>query len=172
MVETLSEDHEDMATAAEAALDTALSIIEERAKFAVVGQVTRTPEHGTIPPDHEAAVKVCLGFYPTDTQAIDAAGELAVNTSARDELRTWVVPTFFGTPSGWHAERRAYYAGLEAKAQEKKRDRIRASIEKSRVEAQERADRIRAMEEAADQPWPCYARRVAQDECRHEPRCK
>lgn len=171
MVETLDQDYETVDEAAKAALDCALAIIEERGKFAVVGQVRHTPEHGDIPPSHEAAVKVCLGLFESDTKANEAAGQLVYNT-AGDLLNTWVVPTYFGTAAGWHKERRDYYAELEAKADEKRREKIRVSIAKRQEELNARAAEIQAMEKKADQMWPCPANRRKAGECRHEPRCK
>ena len=171
MADVLDQEHESLADAASAALDAALSIIEERGKWAIVGQVRHTAEHGDIPPEHEAAVKVCLGLFDSDTKANDAAGQLVYNT-AGDVLRTWVLPMFYGTPAAWHKERRDYFVGLESKAEEKRRAKARALMEKRTVEAQERADAIRAMEEAAGQLWPCYSNRVKQGDCRHEPPCR
>jgi len=171
MVEVLDQDHADIESAAKAALDTALGIIEERGKFAVVGQVYRTSEHGEIPPSHEAAVKVCLGLFESDTKANEAASALGAN-SAGDQLRTWVVPTFFGTPAGWHKERRDHYAAMEAKADERRREKMRASIEKWQQKTEARAAEIHAMEEAAGQQWPCPSARIKTGECRHSPQCK
>lgn len=171
MVETLDKDYVDIEGAARAALDTALAIIEERAKFAVVGQVYKTAEHGELEPSHEAAVKVCLGLFESDTKANEAAGQLAFNT-AGDLLRTWVVPTYFGTPAGWHKERRDHYAALEAKADEKRREKVRASIAKWQEETDQRAAEIHAIEEKAGQSWPCPTNRIKRGECRHDPRCK
>lgn len=173
VADVLDQDHDTLEDAARAALDAALSIIEERAKFAVVGQVRRTQEHGPIPPDHPEAVKVALGFFESDTKALDAGQKLAADNASGDELRWWVVPTYFGTPSGWHGERRKHYAELEAKAYEKNREKIRASIEKRAAEAEARAMEIRAMEEAAGgQHWPCLSTRIKAGGCKHEPKCK
>jgi len=171
MADALDQPHDTLDSAAVAALDAALSIIEERGKWAVVGQVRHTTEHGDIPPSHEAAVKVCLGLFDSDTKANDAAAQLVHNT-AGDVLRTWVLPMFYGTPSAWHKERRDYYAGLEARAKDKRLAKGRALMEKRSREAQERADAIRAMEDKANQYWPCYANRVKMGDCRHEPQCK
>lgn len=172
VVEVLDQDYVDIEGAATAALNAALSIIEERGKFAVVGQVYKTPEHGDLDPSDEAAVKVCLGLFESDTKANEAATQLTAN-AAGDLLRTWVVPTFYGTAAGWHKERRDYYAGLEAKANEKRREKMRVSIEKQTELMVSRATEIRTMEEKADgQNWPCPANRVKQKGCRHEPQCK
>lgn len=172
MADTLDQDYADLDSAARAALDTALGIIEERAKFAVVGQVYKTAEHGEIPPSHEAAVKVCLGLFESDTKANEAGNALAFNASG-DCLNWWVVPTFFGTPAAWHAERRDYYAGIEAKADEKRREKLLASIAKYQAEGEKRAEKIRAMEAAAGgQQWPCPSARIKSGECRHDPKCK
>jgi hypothetical protein len=171
MADTLDAEYETLDGAANAALDTALGIIEERGKWAVVGQVCETPEHGKIPPDHEAAVKVCLGLFESDTKANEAAAALSHGAQG-DRLRTWVVPTFFGTPAAWHSERRNYYAALEAKADERRREKLRASIEKFQRQAEERAERVREMERKADQPWPCWGARIRAGDCRHDPKCK
>ena len=171
MADTLDQEFGSLDEAASAALDTALGIITERGKFAVVGQVRHTAEHGDIPPSHEAAVKVCLGLFESDTKANDAAGQLVYNT-AGDLLTTWVVPTYYGTPSGWHKERRDYFAELEAKANEKRREKMQKSIEKRQAETDARAAEIRAIEEKADQHWPCPQNRIKQKGCRHEPACK
>lgn len=171
MADVLDQDHPDLESAARAALDQALAIIEERGKWALCGQVHYTPEHGEIPTSHDAAVKVCLGLYESDTKANEAASTLT-NGAQGDRLRVWVVPTFFGTPAAWHSERRNYYAALEAKAGEKRRDKLLASIAKREVETNARAAEIRAMEDRAGQHWPCPANRVKAGECYHDPACK
>ena len=172
MVETLDQDHTDIDEAARAALDTALKIIVDRAKFAVVGQVRHTKEHGDIGPDHEAAVKVALGFFESDTKANEAAGQLVFNT-AGDILRTWVVPTFFGTPAGWHKEQRDKYAEAEAKADEKREAKFRKSMEDHEAAIAERVEWYRDMEDrAGGQGWPCPSNRVKAGDCRHDPACR
>jgi len=172
MVETLDQDYPDMESAASAALDTALGIIEERAKFAVVGQVVKTKDDGVLAPSHPSAVKVALGFYESDTKANEAAGQLAFNT-AGDMLNTWVVPAFFGTPALWHKEQRDRYAAIEAKADEKRREKMRLSIEKHQAKAVERQAEILAMEEAAGgQQWPCPVTRIKAGACKHDPSCR
>jgi hypothetical protein len=172
MVETLDQDYEDIESAAQAALDTALAIIEERGKFAVVGQVHHTKEHGEIPPSHEAAVKVCLGLFETDTKANEAAGQLVFNT-AGDQLRTWVVPTFFGTPAAWHAERRDQLAALETKADEKREQKFRESVERHEAKIAERVQWYKDMEErAGGQGWPCPTNRIKAGGCKHDPACR
>lgn len=171
MADTLDQDYESLEGAAKAALDTALGIIEERGKWAVVGQVIETAEYGKIPPDHEAAVKVCLGLFESDTKANEAAASMRANANG-DRLRAWVVPTFYGTPAAWHADRREAYAAMEAKADERRREKMQRSIEKFAEEAKVRAERIHEMEAKADQPWPCWGSRIRSGQCRHEPRCK
>lgn len=172
MADALDQDYPDLDSAAKAALDAALSIIEERAKFAVVGQVYKTAEHGEIPPSHEAAVKVCLGVFESDTKANEAAGQMTSN-AAGDSLRTWVVPMFFGTPAAWHKERRDKLAALETKADEKRREKFLKSIEENTRRMNERAAEIRAIEEkAGGQQWPCPSARIKAGDCKHEPACR
>jgi hypothetical protein len=172
VADVLDQDHETLEDAAVAALDAALSIIEDRAKFAVVGQVRHTAEHGDIPPSHEAAVKVCLGLFESDTKANEAAGQMT-NNAAGDLLRTWVVPMFFGTPSAWHKKRRDELAAMETKADQKRREKFLKSIEDQERRMHERAAEIQAMEKAAGgQQWPCPSSRIKAGDCRHTPTCK
>lgn len=172
IVKVLDQDHETIEDAARAALDASLAIIEERAKFAVVGQVHHTAEHGEIPPSHEAAVKVALGFFESDTKANEAAGQLAFNT-AGDQMRTWVVPTFFGTPAQWNKERRERAVELESKADEKREAKFRESIEKHEAAIAERVAWYKDMEErAGGQSWPCPQNRIKQGGCKHDPACR
>lgn len=172
MVEALDQDYDSIEDAARAALDTALNIIEERAKFAVVGQVYRTAEHGEIPPSHPAAVRMALGFFESDTKAREAAGQLTYNT-AGDQLKTWVVPTFFGTPAMWHKERRDYYADLQAKVKEKAAEKMKKSIEEHREAMMQRWREIEERErKAGGQGWPCPSNRIKAGGCKHEPTCR
>lgn len=172
MVATLDEDHPDIESAAAAALDTAIDLLKERAKYAVVGQVYQTTEHGRVKPDSEHAVKIMLDLYDSDTKANQAAAELSTSTSNGDRLATWVIPTFFGTPAGWHSEQRKKYAEIESKADEKRAAKFKASIEKFRQQTQDRADALHEMERKAGQAWPCPQGIVKRGECRHAPTCK
>lgn len=171
MIETLDADHADVESAAIAALDAALDIIETRAKYAVVGQVVSTLADGPLATRHEQAVKVCLGLYETDTRAYEAAGQLSSN-AAGDGLSTWVVPLFFGTPAAWGKDRRAHYATLEAASMERRAVKIQASIAKRAEQAAIRSAEIKAMEDGAEQHWPCPSVRVKAGDCRHDPSCK
>lgn len=171
IADVLDTDHATLDDAAKAVLDTALAIIEDRAKWAVVGQVVRTLEHGDIPGSHPQAAKVCLGFFETDTRANDAAAALTSN-AAGDTLNTWVVPTFFGTAAGWHGTRREHYAAMQDKANEKRLTKLRQSIEDRQAAMGERAREIQAMEEKAGQQWPCPSKNVKAGTCKHVPTCK
>lgn len=172
MVETLDEDHPDIESAAKAALDTAMDLMRERAKFAVVGQVYETNGHGRVTPDSPEAVKVFLDVYDSDTKANAAAQELSTSTGNGDRLQTWVIPAFFQTPAAWHKDRREAFKTLQSKADEKRKAKMLKSIEDFKAEAQARADEIQAIEKAAGQSWPCPSKWVARGECRHKPTCR
>lgn len=172
MADTLDLEYDTVEDAAKAALETATQLVEDRAKWAVVGQVVSTREHGTIPPDHEQAVKVVLGMYDTDTKANDAAAQLTSSTASGDSLRVWVLPVFHGSANQWHTQRREQYAAMETAADVKREQKLKASIAKHQQAQQDRANEIRRMEQEADQQWPCPGSIVKADKCRHQPSCK
>lgn len=139
MVEAIDADHPSAEEAAKAALATAEAIFEKRAQFTVVGQVVRTKENGRVSPTHPDAVKVALGWYSTEGDAIKAAESLWSNAQTGDEFRCWVLPTFHGTPTELHAQQREKYAAAEAKRAETSRRKFLESIEKHRLAMEERA---------------------------------
>lgn len=170
MIETLDEDHADIEGAARAALDTAMELVAERAKFAVVGQVYYSNEHGKIEPGHEDAVKVMLDMYDSDTKANDAARDWSTSTSNGDRLATWVVPIHWGTPSSWHKDRKDAYKLLQSKADEKRKAKFVKSIADHREKMLGRAEEIKEWERRAGQSWPCAP--IDRPNCRHDPKCR
>ncbi|TCC19930.1 hypothetical protein [Kribbella sindirgiensis] len=104
MVETLDQDHEDMTEAAKAALDTALEIVMERAKFTVVGQLYHPTGH--LSPNEARSNQVALGWYATEKQATDAALQLVYSTATHETFKSWTLPIFNGTPAAYYITRK------------------------------------------------------------------
>jgi hypothetical protein len=139
MIEAIDQDHASAEDAALAALAAAEAVLEERAKFVVVGQLVGTKERDEIPPSDPEAIKVALAFYSTEGDAQKAAESLWYSTASGDRFRNWVLPMFYGTPADLHAKQKAKYAEAAAKAKEKASERMKESIRKRQEEMEERA---------------------------------
>ena len=144
IVDVLDQDHETIEDAARAVLEAAERIFEERAKFVVVGQLAGTKDRLTIPSNDPEAIKVSLGWYSTEGEARSAAESLYHSTASGDTYRTWVLPTFHGTPAQLHDKAKRKYQAEMEKAADKAMERIRASIEKRMAEEEKRAQLMRA----------------------------
>lgn len=83
---------------AAAALDQAMQIIEDKAKFTVVGQVKKSDRKGD---------KIALGWYATEGQALTEAMSLTYSTQTHEEHLAWVLPVFHGTPNSYYQARKA-----------------------------------------------------------------
>lgn len=106
---------------ADKALSAALSVVQERAKYTVVGQLYRGPgTHWRTAVEAERS-KVCLGFYSTEGDARKAAESLFTNNSSHEEWQAWWLPVDHRSPSEHHAHRKAQLAeaALIAKAEGK-----------------------------------------------------
>lgn len=139
MIDALEGEYETVEEAALAALAAAEEIFEDRAKFVVVGQLHHTKERQDIPPSDPEAIKVSLGWYSTEGDARSAAESLWQNSGTGDVFRTWVLPTFHGTPAELHAKQKEKYAEAAKKAKEKASERMKESIRKRQEEMEERA---------------------------------
>jgi hypothetical protein len=139
MIEAIDQDHASAEDAALAALAAAEAVLEERAKFIVVGQLCGTKERNEIPPSDPESIKVALAFYSTEGDALKAAESLWTSTATGDRFRNWVLPMFYGTPADLHAKQKEKYAAEEAKAKEKKSERMKESIRKRQEAMEERA---------------------------------
>lgn len=122
------------------ALAVAETIFEKRAKFVVVGQLAASRELGDIKPIEPAAIKVSLGWYSTEGDAIKAAESLWSNAATGDQFRCWVLPVHHGSPADLHAKRKEQYQAAEEKRKEAASQRMREQIAKRAEEAQIRAD--------------------------------
>ena len=105
MADVLNDEYDDVTEAAEAALETALDLLSERAKFTVVGQLNRQ-DGALVPPGDERAEKVALGYYATERQATDDALKMSYSTQTHEEFRAWVLPIHWGTPNDFYIERK------------------------------------------------------------------
>lgn len=125
--------------AAEAALDAMEEIFEKRAKFVVVGQLAVTKELGDIKPSEPAAIKLSLGWYSTEGDAIRAAESLWSNAATGDQFRCWILPVHHGTPADLHGKRKEQYQAAEAKRAAAARAKVLENIAKRQEAAAVRA---------------------------------
>lgn len=172
VIEALEGDYDTVEAAAKAVASTVEELLEKRAKFTVVGQLAIDENGNTVDPASPEAIKVSLGWYSTEGDARSAAESLVHNSASKQTFRVWVIDVFHGTAAALHGKQKA---ALELKQEERKEDqlaRVRASRERMAHEANERAIRIREMETAAGQQWPCWGSRIAEGGCRHTPTCK
>jgi hypothetical protein len=139
MVDAIDQDHASAEDAALAALAAAEEVLEERAKFVVVGQLAGTKERGEIPPSDPEAIKVALAYFSTEGDALKAAESLWFSTASGDSYRCWVLPMFYGSPAELHAKAKEKYAAIEAKAADKAKAKMLADIEKRHEAMEERA---------------------------------
>lgn len=139
MIEALEGEYETVEQAALAALATAEEIFEDRAKFVVVGQLKDKNGRSNIPPTDPEAIKLSLGWYSTEGDATSAAGSLWHSSASGDTFRTWVLPVFHGTPADLHAKQKEKYQKENEARKQKASDKIKADIEKRRLEMEERA---------------------------------
>jgi hypothetical protein len=172
VLEVLADDHETLDDAADAVFDLMGDLFAERAAFVVVGQLATSRERGSVPPSDPEAIKLALGPYSTEGDARSAAESLWQSAATGDTFRNWVLPVFAGTPAEFHKTQKDKLVAAEQKRKEANSERMQRQIEKRQQEAQERSDRIRAMEEAAGQHWPCPSNRTRAGGCLHNPTCK
>lgn len=168
MVDALSADYETVDEAAAAALETAEAIFRDRAKFVVVGQLRGTLEKAHIPTNDPDAIRLSLGWYSTEGDAIAAAGSLWHSTATGDHFGTLVLPVFHGTPAELHAKRKEQYAKAAEAAKEKRRERMREDERKRREAMEERARGGRgSCEPCGHQPWEHAMEGSSRGKCRH-----
>jgi hypothetical protein len=139
MIDAIDQDHASAEDAALAALAVAEELLEERAKFVVVGQLVRTAERGELEPSDPESIKVALGYYSTEGDAIRASESLWYSSATGDRWNVWALPMFYGTPAEMHAKQKAKYAEAEAKAAEKAQAKLDADLVKRRQAMEERA---------------------------------
>lgn len=113
MADVLDAEYETVEEAAQAALEAAMSIIEAKAKFTVVSQVSYTDNEWVKPSDPRAE-KVALGWYSTEKQALDDALKMAYSTQTHEEHRSWVLPLHHGTPNDYYVARKKAKKAQEA----------------------------------------------------------
>jgi hypothetical protein len=103
-VDVLEREYETAEEAAQAVLEFAFELYEEKAKWTVVGQLLRSD--GLVDPSTAEASKVSLGAFGTETQARNAASSLVVSTATGEMFRCWVLPIWQGTPAGFQKARK------------------------------------------------------------------
>jgi hypothetical protein len=133
MAEVLDGDYETVEEAAKAALEAALDIIKDRARFTVVAQIDAKP--GEEPGD-----KIALRWHATEKQAIEDALKTAYSTQTHEEAHAWVLPIFNDSPSAYYSSR--------------KKDRKAAELENSSYRERELQRRVQWVEDHPDEPLP------------------
>jgi hypothetical protein len=139
MIEALEGEYETVEEAALAALATAEEIFEQRAQFVVVGQLRSSLERTDIPSTDPDAIKVSLGWYSTEGDALSAANSLWHSNASGDTFRTWVLPVFHGTPADLHAKQKEKYRKANEARKAKAREKLQADIRRRQEEMAERA---------------------------------
>ena len=134
-----------------AALAAAFEVIQEKAKFTVVGQVKQPDKDGKNHGD-----KIALDWYATEKQATEDALKLTYSSQTHEEAFGWVLPIWHGTPANWYAGRKKDKQ-LEAVADESYRN-------------QELQRRLTWLEEHEGEPMPgdwtvWVAAQAETDEC-------
>ena len=100
----LEQPYETAEEAAQAVLEAAFELYEQKAKWTVVGQLYYS-DHKWLDPEDAAASKVALGRYGTQTQAEAAAASLVFSHQTGEEFRAWALPVHHGTPASYFKER-------------------------------------------------------------------
>lgn len=104
MVAVLDSSYDSAEEAAQAVLEAAFSIYEDKAQYTVVGQLYYNG--GFYDPGDPAADKVALGNYGTEKQAHEAARSLVFGSATNEQFRSWVLPVHHGTPNSWYVKRK------------------------------------------------------------------
>lgn len=152
MVEAIDQDHPSAESAAMAALEAAEALFEKRAQYVVVGQLKANTERFEINPSDPDAIKLALGWFSTEGNALKAAESLSGGSG--DTYRTWVLPMLHKSPAELSEAARAKYAESEAKRKEKARQKFHESIEKHRLAMEERAKGGRgSCADCGHEPW-------------------
>lgn len=94
-----------------AVIEKAFEMAQEKAKFAVVGQMYWTEPDGKLKSWDPKAEKVCLGVFPSEAKARDAADSLIGHAGSKELFKVWSLPIWNDSAAQW---RKARKASLEA----------------------------------------------------------
>lgn len=112
-----SEEYESAEAMARALLDRAWQLLQERARFTVVGQLRYSRQNGGyVDADDARAAKVCLGLFATESDARRAGESLAYSAATGEEFRWWLLPVEHATPAEIYAARQKAHRLAEAQA--------------------------------------------------------
>lgn len=172
MIDAIDQDHESAEAAALAALAVAEELLEERAKFVIIGKLASTKEKPFMSRNDPESTIVALGYYSTPGDAQSAAESLWHNTGSGDVYRTAVVPMFYGTPADLHKKKKEQYEKEEAGRAEAQLAKFRKSIEDQKQYMLDRAKGgSGSCETCRHQPFDHTIKGVSRGECR-VPRCE
>lgn len=114
IAELLDQEWDSAEEAADALLAEALTILEARGKYTVVGQLRYSPPlGGYIDKDDADASKVCLGLFSTPADAQAAARSLVFSTTTNESFLTWVIDVDHGTPHELFVKRKEFHRQRE-----------------------------------------------------------
>lgn len=107
-------DFADAEEAAEALLEAALEILEQRGKYTVVGQIRYSRQDGGwFDPEDARAAKYCLGLFSTLGDAEKAAYALTYSTQTGEEARSWVLEVDHGSAADVYTKRKSVHRERE-----------------------------------------------------------
>lgn len=104
LIEVLDADYDTVEQAAEVAIVKAWEMYEAKAKWTVVGQMSRASDGESADPAE--ASKIGLGRYGTEKQAIKAAEGLVYSSATHEEFRAWVLPVWNDSPATFFKQRK------------------------------------------------------------------
>ena len=94
--------------------DKATELIQERAKWTVVGQLRYAKNGGYLTPDDARASKVCLGLFATEANAETAAAALRLSARTGEEWWAWVLSVEHASAGEVHSKRAKEHAEIIA----------------------------------------------------------
>lgn len=91
--------------AARAVIEEAWGMYEDRAKWAIAGQIKWSGDKGYIDSTDDLHSRVIIGPFGTETQAGNAQAQLAYSAQSGEEFRVFRAEFWHGMPAGYYKER-------------------------------------------------------------------
>lgn len=105
LADVLDAPHDSVEDAAKAALEEAFAIYEEKAQWAVAGQLYYAPGMGYVSSEDAKDHRVVLGPFTTHKQAETACASLWTSSATGEEFQRWIVPMWHGSPAAYYKSR-------------------------------------------------------------------
>jgi len=122
-------DYDSLDEAASAVLTAAWDLYEQKAKWVVAAQVYWGPG-GYLDKADIVDNRVVVGPFGTETQAKNAAMELAFSKVSGEECKAWLVPYHHGTPAAFFKQRNDARKKDEAKSDTSLRAQREAALKR------------------------------------------